>query len=446
LVSEVTPNLSDALEQEDIKAIASILEELAPHEVAEELTRLDSVEGTLVWRVLPKDIALEVFEELDPVNQQQLLLGMRDQAFRDLLERMDPDDRARLLGEAPASFVNRVLAGLSPKERKMTAELLGYPEETVGRYMSPEVIVISESATVPEALVTIRRRGKTAETIAVIAVVDKQRRFVGSVELSDLVLAEPDLTASGLMDPDAATALVSDDVESAARLVQDTNHLALVVLDSEGRVVGILTVDDAIDIIEEANSEDFARQAAALPSSGHYLSGKVFTLARLRIVWLMFLVVAATLTVSVLQLFEGSLEKITALALFMPMLIGTGGNVGAQAATSAVRAIALGEVRPRDVFRVAWRESRVGLLLGLGLGVVGLIAGWLVSGWQVGLTVAIAILVVCVWAATVGAVMPLVAKALRIDPANVSAPLVTTLVDATGLVIYFLIAGLILGI
>ena len=312
--------------------------------------------------------------------------------------------------------------------------------------MSPEVIVISESATVPEALETIRRRGKTAETIAVIAVVDRQRRFVGSVELSDLVLAEPDLTASGLMDPDAATALVSDDVESAARLVQDTNHLALVVLDSEGRVVGILTVDDAIDIIEEANSEDFARQAAALPSSGHYLSGKVFTLARLRIVWLMFLVVAATLTVSVLQLFEGSLEKITALALFMPMLIGTGGNVGAQAATSAVRAIALGEVRPRDVFRVAWRESRVGLLLGLGLGVVGLIAGWLVSGWQVGLTVAIAILVVCVWAATVGSVMPLAAKALKIDPANVSAPLVTTLVDATGLVIYFLIAGLILGI
>ena len=445
-MSEVTPNLSDALEQEDIKAIASILEELAPHEVAEELTRLDSVESTLVWRVLPKDIALEVFEELDPANQQQLLLGMRDQAFRDLLERMDPDDRARLLGEAPASFVNRVLAGLSPKERKMTAELLGYPEETVGRYMSPEVIVISESATVPEALETIRRRGKTAETIAVIAVVDRQRRFVGSVELSDLVLAEPDLTASGLMDPDAATALVSDDVESAARLVQDTNHLALVVLDSEGRVVGILTVDDAIDIIEEANSEDFARQAAALPSSGHYLSGKVFTLARLRIVWLMFLVVAATLTVSVLQLFEGSLEKITALALFMPMLIGTGGNVGAQAATSAVRAIALGEVRPRDVFRVAWRESRVGLLLGLGLGVVGLIAGWLVSGWQVGLTVAIAILVVCVWAATVGSIMPLAAKALKIDPANVSAPLVTTLVDATGLVIYFLVAGLILGI
>lgn len=442
---ELPEDLLDAIELGDVKAIAKHLEDLAPHEIAEELTRLDAVESALVWRVLPKAEALEVFEELDSSNQQMLLSGMRDQAFRDLLERMDPDDRVRLLGEAPASFVKKVLAGLSPKERKMTAELLGYPEETVGRYMSPEVIVTPETATVSEVLATIRRKGRVAETVAVLAVVDKQRRFLGSVDLTDLVMADEETVVMQITDPDAATALVTDDVESAARLLQDTNHLALIVLDTDDRVVGIFTVDDAIDIIEEANSEDFARQSASLPSSGHYLSGKVFTLAKLRIVWLMFLIVAATLTVSVLQLFEGSLEKFTALALFMPMLIGTGGNVGAQAATSAVRAIALGEVRPQDVLRVAWRESRVGLLLGLGLGLVGLIAGWLVASWQVGATVAIAILVVCMWAATVGAVMPLAAKAMKIDPAVISAPMVTTLVDATGLIIYFLVAGLILG-
>jgi magnesium transporter len=442
---ELPEDLLDAIELGDVKGIARHLEELAPHEIAEELTRLDAVESALVWRVLPKDEALEVFEELDASTQQLLLSGMRDQAFRDLLERMDPDDRARLLGEAPASFVKKVLAGLSPKERKMTAELLGYPEETVGRYMSPEVIVTTESATVSEVLATVRKKGKTAETIAVLAVVDKQRKFLGSVDLTELVMADEDTLVSAITDPDASTALVTDDVESAARLLQDTNHLALIVLDTDNRVVGIFTVDDAIDIIEEANSEDFARQAASLPSSGHYLSGKVFTLARLRIVWLLFLIVAATLTVSVLQLFESSLEKFTALALFMPMLIGTGGNVGAQAATSAVRAIALGEVRPQDVLRVAWRESRVGLLLGVGLGLVGLAAGWLVASWQVGATVAIAILVVCMWAATVGAVMPLAAKAMKIDPAVISAPMVTTLVDATGLIIYFLVAGLILG-
>lgn len=442
---ELPEELLDAIELGDVKAIAKHLEDLAPHEIAEELTRLDAVESALVWRVLPKDEALEVFEELDSTNQQMLLSGMRDQAFRDLLERMDPDDRVRLLGEAPASFVKKVLAGLSPKERKMTAELLGYPEETVGRYMSPEVIVTPETATVSEVLATIRRKGKVAETVAVLAVVDKQRKFLGSVALTDLVMADEDTVVMQITDPDAATAIVTNDVESAARLLQDTNHLALIVLDTDDRVVGIFTIDDAIDIIEEANSEDFARQSASLPSSGHYLSGKVFTLARLRIVWLMFLIIAATLTVSVLQLFEGSLEKFTALALFMPMLIGTGGNVGAQAATSAVRAIALGEVRPRDVLRVAWRESRVGLLLGIGLGLVGLVAGWLVASWQVGATVAIAILVVCMWAATVGAVMPLAAKAMKIDPAVISAPMVTTLVDATGLVIYFLVAGLILG-
>jgi len=442
---ELPEDLLDAIELGDVKAIAKHLEDLAPHEIAEELTRLDAVESALVWRVLPKDEALEVFEELDSANQQMLLFGMRDQAFRDLLERMDPDDRVRLLGEAPASFVKKVLAGLSPKERRMTSELLGYPDESVGRYMSPEVIVTPETSTVSEVLATIRRKGKVAETVAVLAVVDRQRRFLGSVDLADLVMADEETVVMKITDADAATALVTEDVESAARLLQDTNHLALIVLDTDKRVVGILTVDDAIDIIEEANSEDFARQSASLPSSGHYLSGKVFTLARLRIVWLMFLIVAATLTVSVLQIFEGSLEKFTALALFMPMLIGTGGNVGAQAATSAVRAIALGEVRPQDVFRVAWRESRVGLLLGIGLGLVGLIAGWLVASWQVGVTVAIAILVVCMWAATVGAVMPLAAKAMKIDPAVISAPMVTTLVDATGLIIYFLVAGLILG-
>lgn len=442
---ELPEDLLDAIELGDVRAIARHLEDLAPHEIAEELTRLDAVESALVWRVLPKDEALEVFEELDAPTQQLVLSGMRDQAFRDLLERMDPDDRVRLLGEAPASFVKKVLAGLSPKERKMTAELLGYPEETVGRYMSPEVIVTPETSTVSDVLATIRKKGKTAETVAVIAVVDKQRRFLGSVELTELVMADEETVVSEITDPDAATALVTEDVESAARLLQDTNHLALIVVDSDTRVVGIFTVDDAIDILEEANSEDFALQAASLPSSGHYLSGKVFTLARLRIVWLLFLIVAATLTVSVLQLFESSLEKFTALALFMPMLIGTGGNVGAQAATSAVRAIALGEVRPQDVLRVAWRESRVGLLLGVGLGLVGLIAGWLVASWQVGATVAIAILVVCMWAATVGAVMPLAAKAMKIDPAVISAPMVTTLVDATGLIIYFLVAGLILG-
>jgi magnesium transporter len=438
--------LKDALAQGRVSAIADWLEGRSGHDIAEEFTRLDAVQSALVWRLLKRDRALEVFEELDAREQQELLSGMRDQAFRTVLESMDPDDRARMLGEAPATFVHRVLQGLSPKERAMTASLLGYPEGSVGRVMSPEVVTIPEATPVPEILKVVRRKGKAAETIDVLAVVDKARTLVGVLDLSHVVMADDDLTAGDLADTQTPSLAVTDDAERAARLVQETNKLGLVVVDSEGRVLGVLTVDDALEVIEEADTEDVARQAATLPSTGHYLSASPLRLAGLRVVWLLFLIVAATLTVSVLQLFENSLEAVTALALFIPLLVGTGGNVGAQAATSAVRALAIGEVRPSDAVRVAWRESAVGLFLGLVLGSLAFVAGWVVAGIAVGVTVGVSVVLVCIWAATIGSLMPLMARALNIDPAVISAPLVTTLVDATGLVIYFVVAGVVLGI
>ncbi|MEY3029555.1 MAG: hypothetical protein RL198_952, partial [Actinomycetota bacterium] len=308
-------NIRTALESSNLDEIGAWLAPLAAHEIAEEITRLDSVHAVLVWRLLQRDIALEVFEELDAANQQELLSGLRDGAFRELLENMAPDDRAKLLGEAPASFVRRSLAGLSARERAMTAELLGYPEDSVGRVMTPEVVTIQQSTPASEILDQVRRKADSAETISILAVVDRSRRFVGNLELSRVVLASPTDTALDLADSSAPTVTVTDDAESAARLVQATNHLGLMVVDSESRVIGILTVDDAIDVIEEANTEDVARQAAALPGTGHYLSASVWSLARLRVVWLLILIVASTLTVSVLQFFEGSLERVTALAL-----------------------------------------------------------------------------------------------------------------------------------
>lgn len=438
--------LKEALARGNVSEIAAWLDERPPHSIAEEFTRLDAVQSALVWRLLARERALEVFEELDATAQQSLLEGMRDTAFRDILEAMDPDDRARMLGEAPAVFVHRVLQGLSPKERAMTASLLGYPEDSVGRVMSPEVVTVPQSTPVPEILKVVKRKGKNAETIDVLAVVDRARKIVGVVNLSQVVMANDDLTAGDLADTGAPTLSVTDDAESAARLVQETNNLGLVVVDSEDRVLGVLTVDDALEVIEAADTEDVARQAATLPSSGHYLSASPLRLAGLRVVWLLALIVAATLTVSVLQLFESSLEAVTALALFIPLLVGTGGNVGAQAATSAVRALAIGEVRPSDALRVAWRESSVGLFLGIVLGALAFVAGWVVSGIPVGIVVGISVVMVCIWAATIGSLMPLMARALGIDPAVISAPLVTTLVDATGLLIYFVVAGVVLGI
>lgn len=438
--------LKEALAGGNVSLIAAWLDERAPHDIAEEFSRLDAVQSALVWRLLARERALEVFEELDALQQQQLLEGMRDKAFQETLESMDPDDRARMLGEAPAMFVHRVLQGLSPKERAMTASLLGYPENSVGRVMSPEVVTVPESTPVPEILKVVKRKGKDAETIDVLAVVDRARKIVGVVNLSQVVMAKEELTAGDLADTTAPPLAVTDDAERAARLVQETNNLGLVVVDSENRVLGVLTVDDALEVIEAADTEDVARQAATLPSSGHYLSASPLRLAGLRVVWLLVLIVAATLTVSVLQLFETSLEAVTSLALFIPLLVGTGGNVGAQAATSAVRALAVGEVRPSDALRVAWRESSVGLFLGIVLGALAFIAGWIVAGIPVGIVVGSSVVLVCIWAATVGSLMPLMARALNIDPAVISAPLVTTLVDATGLLIYFLVAGLVLGL
>ena len=439
-------SLTGALNLGGLAPVAEWLDEKAPHEIAEELTRLKPVQAALVWRMLPRDEALEVFEELDSVQQQELLSGMRDSAFREVVEEMDPDDRARLLGEAPAGFVRRVLAGLSHKERAMTASLLGYPEGSVGRVMSPEVVTVQESTPVSEILDVVRRKGSDAETIDLLAVVDRSRTLVGVVGLSHVVLADPGLTAGEIADVNAPTLEVTEEAEKAARLVQETNRLGLMVVDSESRVLGVLTVDDALEVIEAADTEDVARQSGQLPSTSHYLSTSVLELAKLRVFWLVILISAATVTVWVMGLFETALAQVTALALFIPLLVGTGGNIGAQAATTAVRALAIGEVRPSDALRVAWRESRVGLFLGVVLGGLAFGAAWWVAGLTVGLTVGISVVLIAVWATTIGSIMPLAAQAVKIDPAVISAPLVTTLVDTSGLLIYFVVAGLVLGV
>lgn len=439
-------SLTGALNLGGLGPVAEWLDTKAAHEIAEELTRLNPVQSALVWRMLARDEALEVFEELDSYQQQQLLSGMRDSAFRDVVEEMDPDDRARLLGEAPAGFVRRVLAGLSHKERSMTASLLGFPDGSVGRVMSPEVVTVPESTSVADVLDVVRRKGSDAETIDLLAVVDKSRKQVGVIGLSHVVLADQGLTLGEIADRSAPTLSVTEDAEKAARLVQETNRLGLMVVDSQFRVLGVLTVDDALEVIEAADTEDIARQAGALPSAGHYLSDSVIQLARLRVFWLVILMSAATITVWVMGLFETALATVTALALFIPLIVGTGGNIGAQAATSAVRAVAVGEVRPTDALRVAWRESRVGLLLGAVLGVIAFGAGWWVAGLDVGIAVGLSVVLIAVWATTVGSTMPLAAQALKIDPAVISVPLVTTLVDTSGLIIYFLVAGAILGL
>jgi magnesium transporter len=438
--------LGELVDRGDLTSLQRWLAEHPPYMIADALARLDPSAAVVPFRLLAKDRALAVFEELDPVDQYGLLDGLRGERFRELVEGMDPDDRARMLGEAPAKVVKRVLAGLSPGARATTASLLGYPEASVGRLMTPETVALPVGLDAAGALRVVRQKGPAAETVYTLPVVDTGRCVVGTVTLKDLVLSDPGRPVADLVTDDLPRAMATDPAEEAARRMVDANALDRVVVDSEGRLLGLVTIDDAAEVIEAADTEDAARQAGSAPWAGHYMYARVGQLARTRALWLLVLLIAAVLTVNVLQVFEDTLEQATVLALFIPLLVGTGGNAGAQAASAAVRALAVGEVRTADLAAVVWRECRVGLLLGAMLAAVGLVVGTLVAGVGVALVVALSLVAICAWAAVVGGSMPLLARRVGIDPAVVSAPMVTTLVDATGLIIYFLTARALLGL
>ncbi len=440
------PELEDLLRQEDPVAIHRWLDETSESEIADHLARLEPAERAVPFRLLTKDKAVIVFEEFDPPLQTELIEALKDDSVRQLMEEIDPDDRARLLDEVPAMVAKRLMAGLSPAERAITANLLGYPESSAGHIMTPEYVSLRASMTVQEAIQKVRTQGRGAETIYTLPVTDDRRTLVGITSLRRLVLASPDDRVGDLMETQVVSVDAATDQEVAARLVQEANLLAIPVVDSERRLVGLITVDDAMEIIEEEESEDLARTGASEPLGRPYLSSSVFRMARTRVLWLLALVLAATLTVNVLHIFQGTLESVVTLSLFIPLLIGTGGNTGAQSATTVVRAMALGEVRFRDLPKVVFREARVGLLLGAMLGVLALLPVSVLVDRRIALVVAITLVVICFFAASAGALLPMLARRVGIDPAIVSAPLITTLVDATGLVVYFLVARAILNL
>ncbi len=415
-------------------------------ELAEELRRFDPEERAVAFRLLPRDRALAIFEALDGPHQQEILEDLRGDRYRHLVEDLEPDDRARLLGELPAKVVKRVLQGLSPAERSFTAELLGYAPESAGRVMTPEFVSLRASMTAAGALEKVRRSSAEEETLYVLPVTDNERHLVGSIDLPRLVRAGADDLVGSLMTADVASAQVSDDQETAARRIADGNLAALPVLDSEERLVGMITVDDAIRIIQEEETENLIRAGGSEPLRRPYFAMSPMQLARRRAVWLLVLAVGATLTVNVLGAFEDTVAAVVTLALFVPLLIGTGGNTGAQAATVVIRAMSLGDVRFSDLSKVLWREGRVGILLGGMLAAAAFVPVVIFFGSDMAIVISLTLVGVCTWATFAGAMMPMIADRIGIDPAVVSAPFITTLVDATGLIIYFMIARTVLGI
>lgn len=407
--------------------------------------RMPRQHRALTVRSLPKDQSIAVFERLDPALQRELVEDLRDDWVRDLFEELDPDDRAGLLDEVPAKIAKRLLSGLSPAERKSTMALLGWPTNSVGRRMTPEIVVLPDSMTVAQALAEVRLRAPDAETVYTLAVVSEGRRLVGVVSLRRLLISDAERPVADLASVPVVLSPTTNEEEGARELTAN-GFGALPVVDSENRVLGLFTYDDAHRILERATDEDLARSGGSEPLDRPYLLTRVLTLYRRRIVWLFVLIIAATLTVSVLDYFEAALTEVVALALFIPLLIGTAGNTGSQAATTCVRSMAVGDVRFSDLTRVAAKECATGALLGVTLGAVAWVPAALVAGADVAKVVAITLVAICTMAATVGSIVPIFARRAGFDPAVVSAPFIATFTDTVGLLVYFLVATVVLGL
>lgn len=437
--------LKAALAMRRADQVRDILRGLPPPDIATTLDALSATELSTLVILLGDEGVAAILEELEAVDAARLLLKLSHAQAADLLEEMAPDDAADVVEELEPSQAEAILVEMEEAEAEDLRELLAYPPDTAGGRMTVEYVSVSPNLTVEEALVAIRALAQEAETIYYVYVTDANDHLLGVLSLRDLVLSAPTTPISQITNRDVVKVRATDDQEVAARLLADRGFLALPVVDEQDRLLGIITADDVADVLEEEATEDIERLGGSEPLDEPYLHTGVLTLVRKRLVWLLVLFLGGALTSNVLSHFQATLSEVVELAFFIPLLIGTGGNVGSQIVSTLVRAMGVGEVRLRDLIRVLRKELSVALLIGALMGVVTYARAWTlgVEG-QLGLAVALTALFIVLWSSTVSAVLPLVLRRLGVDPAVVSAPLITTLVDATGLFLYFSIAGLVL--
>lgn len=441
-------DLRDMLDRRGMHALRAALAEMNEVDVAQFLEALPQQDGALVFRMLDKDKASDVFSELEGGTQQMLVKAFSDQEVTALVEDLAVDDAVDLLEDMPANVVKRILQSATPDTRGLINQFLKYPADSAGSIMTAEYTDLRAGMTVREAIAHIRATGEDRETVYTCYVVSTHRRLLGVVSVRSLLLARDDDLVQDLMERDVICVETDTDQEQTARLLNRYNLLSIPVVDREKRLVGIVTVDDATDILEEEATEDFERMAALAPSEKPYLKTGVFELARHRILWLLVLMVSGMVTGGILGRYEAAFSAIPLLVTFIPMLTDTGGNAGSQSSTLVIRGLALGEVRPADFLAVLWKELRVSLLVGVVLAAVNYVRLVLMypGSRMMALTVALTLVCTVLTAKTIGGVLPLAAKKLSLDPAIMASPLITTIVDAVSLVIYFAIAQRLLPI
>jgi len=426
---------------------AELTATLPPSELADLLLRLAPAELAAVESHVGSERIADAVAELDPSEAARLIVRFSRAGAADILEEMEPDDAADVVDELHEAEAEALLAEMETADAAGIRELLIYPPDTAGGRMTPEFVSISPDITVAAAMRLIRAKAPDAETIYYVYVTDRPGHLLGVVSLRDLVIAEPQNTIGQVMRRQVIRLPASADQEEAARLLMEHNFLALPVVDDDGRLLGVITSDDVADVLEEEATEDIERLGGSEPLGEPYLSASLFELWRKRIPWLMVLFLAGTYTSAVLQLFSDTLDQVVALTFFIPLLIGTGGNVGSQIVTTVVRAMALGDVAFHDVWRVLRREILVGIIIGLIMAAAMFVrAETMHVPFPISSVVSMAAVFIVVWAAAVAAVLPLLLRRVGVDPAVVSAPFITTLVDGTGLFIYLSLARWVLGL
>lgn len=442
----VAENIKDLLHNKKWAKLKIILEDMNEQDIAELFMELEERDLTLIYRLLPKELAAEVFVNMEPEYQEALIRAFSDSELREVLDELYVDDAVDIIEEMPATLVKRILKHTDPEMRKSINEILRYPEDSAGSIMTTEYVDLKRNMTVSDAFTRIRRTGVDKETIYTCYVTDSKRKLKGVVTAKELLLSDENDLIRDIMETNVISVSTREDKEIVADLFQKYDFLALPVVDGEERLVGIVTVDDAIDVLQEEMTEDIEKMAAITPTDKPYLKMSVFENYKKRIPWLMLLMVSATFTEKIINHFEGALTACVALTAFIPMLTGTCGNCGAQSSATIIRGMSLGDIQFRDTFKVIMKEMAIAIACGFTLACVNFAKLMIFDdvGVFVALAVSVTMLMAVIFAKVVGSILPVFAKKIGFDPAVMSSPFISTIVDAVTLLIYFTIASAIL--
>lgn len=436
------------IDERNFREAKNFLSTLNVVDIANLIDGLDPQTGVALYRMLPKDVAAEVFAKFDPEQQEAIIYASTDTEIRELIEDMFLDDTVDLLEEMPSGVVSRILENTGHSDRSMINQLLKYPDSSAGSIMTTEYISLKKEMTVSSAIDKIKREGIQSETIYILYVTDENRILEGILSLRDIIVADDSKRVGELMREDVIYAYTLDDKEEVANIFKKYSFEALPIVDQEKRIVGIVTVDDILDVIEEEVTEDFQIMAATTPTDKPYLETGIFALSKHRILWLLILMISATITQKIIYNYENILQNVTFLSGFIPMLMDTGGNSGSQSSTLIIRGLATGDIKSRDWYRVVFKEVRVAMVCGLALAVINYFKIIYLDGIPSNVALVVSLTLVCavMIAKIVGAILPMVAIKIKVDPAIMASPLITTIADALSLMVYFIIARNIMSI